>query len=82
MSTYLSAMFSLPVVRQSGERLTHEDVINKLDNDTVSYEVGLGVGDAFSDLLRVSIKVETSMYEAAIIWLKDVVYGSVFDKER
>lgn len=82
MSTYISALFSLPVVRQSGERLTHEEVINKLDNETVSYEVGLGVGNAFSDLLRVSIKVETSLYEVAIAWLKDVVYGSKFDKER
>ncbi|KIM85318.1 hypothetical protein PILCRDRAFT_817322 [Piloderma croceum F 1598] len=82
MSAYLSAFFSLPVTRQSGERLTHEEVINKLDNETVSYEASLGIGDQFCETLRVSFKVETPMYETAIAWLRDLVYGGEFDKER
>ncbi|RDB28821.1 hypothetical protein Hypma_015435 [Hypsizygus marmoreus] len=82
ISTYLSAFFSLPVKRQSGEHLTHEEVVNKLDNETVSYEVGLGISNSFADTFRVSIKVETSLYETAIAWLKDLLYGSEFDKDR
>ncbi|KAJ7630999.1 Metalloenzyme, LuxS/M16 peptidase-like protein [Roridomyces roridus] len=82
ISTYLSAFFALPVVRQSGERLTHEDVVNKLDNETVSYDVGLGVGGLFAETFRISIKVETAHYETAIAWLRDLMYGAVFDKER
>ncbi|KAJ8084110.1 hypothetical protein PM082_002877 [Marasmius tenuissimus] len=82
ISTYLSAFFALPVNRMSGERLTHEEVINKLDDETVSYEVGLGVSGSFSQTLRVSIKVETSAYETAIAWLRDLVYGAEFNKER
>ncbi|KAK1232703.1 hypothetical protein PQX77_004179 [Marasmius sp. AFHP31] len=82
VSTYLSAFFALPVNRMSGERLTHEEVINKLDDETVSYEVGLGVSGSFSQTLRVSIKVETSAYETAIAWLRDLVYGAEFNKER
>ncbi|KAL0580364.1 hypothetical protein V5O48_001609 [Marasmius crinis-equi] len=82
ISTYLSAFFALPVKRMSGERLTHEEVINKLDNETVSYEVGLGLGSSFSQALRVSIKVETAAYETAIAWLRDLVYGAEFNKER
>ncbi|KAJ6575205.1 Metalloenzyme, LuxS/M16 peptidase-like protein [Mycena capillaripes] len=82
ISTYMSAFFALPVVRQSGERLTHEDVVNKLDNETVSYEVGLGMGNSFAETFRVSIKVETAQYETAIAWLKDLMYGAEFDKER
>lgn len=69
-------------MRQSGERLTHEDVVNKLDNETVSYEVGLGLSNSFAETFRISIKVETAHYETAIAWLKDLMYGAEFDKER
>ncbi|KAJ7169964.1 Metalloenzyme, LuxS/M16 peptidase-like protein [Mycena filopes] len=82
ISTYLSSFFALPVVRQSGERLTHEDVVNKLDNETVSYEVGLGLSNSFAETFRISIKVEIAQYETAIAWLKDLMYGAEFDKER
>lgn len=68
--------------RESGERLTHEEVINQLENETVSYEVGTGIGGAFTELFRVSLKVETALYETAVSWLKDLLYHSEFDKER
>ena len=82
ISTYLSSFFALPVRRASGLNLSHEEVINKLDNETVSYEVGLGVGGGFTDIFRVSMKVEIAHYETAIAWLKDLVYGAEFDKDR
>ncbi|KAF8168013.1 Metalloenzyme, LuxS/M16 peptidase-like protein [Crassisporium funariophilum] len=82
ISTYLSAFFSLPIRRDSGVRLSHEEVINQLDNETVSYEVGLGVSNAFTDTFRISIKVETALYETAVAWMKDLVYGAEFDKDR
>jgi len=82
LSTYLTTFFSLPIIRLSGQRLTHEEVINQLDDETVSYEVGLGLADSFTETLRVSIRVETGKYETAIAWLRDLVYGSQFDQER
>ena len=66
----------------SGKRLTHEEVVNRLDDETVSYDSGLGVSTYFSELLRVSIKVEPNMYQVAIQWLKDLLYHAEFDKER
>lgn len=79
---YLSSFFSLPVKRANGEYLTHEQVVNKLDNDTVQYDAGLGNSSRFTELLHVAIRVRTAEYEVAIAWLKDLLYGSVFDKER
>lgn len=79
---YLTSFFSLPVKRSTGERLTHDEVVHRLDSDTVSYESTLGVSGVACELMRVSIKVETAAYETAIAWLKDLVYGSEFDKER
>jgi Zn-dependent M16 (insulinase) family peptidase len=72
----------LPVKRHSGEHLTHEEVVNKLDNETVSYDCGFGMYNQLCENLRVSIKVEKALYDAAVAWLRDLVYGSVFDKER
>jgi len=82
MSAYLSAFFSLPVTRADGTKLDHEAVVNQLDEETVSYETGLGVAAGFSDTFRVSIKTELSRYEAAVAWLRDLVFNPEFNKER
>lgn len=79
---YLSSFFSLPVKRHNGEELTHEEVVNRLDNDTVSYDIGLGTNGRFMETVRVAIRVQTAQYESAVAWLKDLLYGSKFDKER
>ena len=62
--------------------LSHEEVVNQLDNETVSYGVELGISSYFTDIFRVSIKVEIAHYEIAIAWLKDLVYGADFDRNR
>ena len=82
MTAYLQALISLPVIRHSGERLSHEEVVNQLDRDTVSYGVSLGAYDGFNELLHIAVKVEVARYEAAVAWLHDLLWGSVFDKDR
>ncbi|KAH8835156.1 Metalloenzyme, LuxS/M16 peptidase-like protein [Flagelloscypha sp. PMI_526] len=82
LSVYLSTFFALPVHRSSGAKLTHEEVVNALDDETVSYEAGFGFGGNFEETIRISIKVEVARYDDAVAWLKDVVYGAQFDKER
>lgn len=83
MTPYTSSFFALPVKRASGEELTYEQVVNKLDEETVSYDIGFGTGSGgFPETLRVTIKVEPERYEVAVAWLKDLIYNSVFDKER
>ena len=63
-------------------RLSHEEVVNKLNDETVAYGADLGTDGMFKELLRVSIKVEKGRYETAVLWLKDLFYGSEFDKKR
>ncbi|KAH9064309.1 Metalloenzyme, LuxS/M16 peptidase-like protein [Lactarius vividus] len=79
---YLSSFFSLPVKRQSGERLSHEEVVDQLDDQTVSYDVSLGISGRFTETMRVTIRVEVAKYELAVAWLRDLLYGSEFTKER
>ena len=68
--------------RQSGERLSHEEVVDQLDEQTVFYEVGLGLSEMFAEMLRITIRVEVAKYELAVAWLRDLLYGSEFTKER
>lgn len=75
-------LFNLPMTKADGTKFTHEEVINALDKDTVSYDAGLGFDGAFGELLRVSIKVESTKYDTGIAWLRDVVFQSEFTKER
>ena len=62
--------------------LSHEEVINQLDSDTVSYEANFGVLRCFTDIFRVSIAVEIAHYDTAIAWLKDLIYGADFNRDR
>jgi hypothetical protein len=79
---YLSSFFSLPVTRADGIRLSHEDVVKQLDNDTVAYGITLGLGGYFSEMLRPSLKVETAQYATGIAWLRDLLYSAHFDLDR
>jgi hypothetical protein len=77
MEIYTNAFCSLPVQRQSGEYLSFEVVVDRLYKDTVKYSAYCSF-----ECLRVSITVETAMYELAVAWLRDLVYGSEFNIER
>ncbi|KAG8802435.1 hypothetical protein FRC17_006413, partial [Serendipita sp. 399] len=79
---YQMTLFNLPMIKKDGTRLTHEEVINALNKDTVAYDSGLGIDSKFSELLRMSIKVESTKYDLAISWLRDVLFQSEFTKER
>lgn len=79
---YASSFFSLPIQRASGELLSHEDVVKQLDEDTVAYDTRFGVLSGFTELFRIYIEVETQMYQTAVKWLKDTIYGSKFDIDR
>ena len=68
--------------RQSGECLSHEEVVDQLEEQTVYYEVSLGTSGMFAETLCVFIRVEVAKYELAVAWLRDLLYGSEFTKER
>jgi hypothetical protein len=79
---YSSTFFSLPTRKQTGELLSHEEVVNGLQTDTVSYGINLGMLDRFPEMVCVRITVEVGMYEKAVEWMRDLLYGAVFDVEK
>lgn len=82
LSVYVASFFSLPITRSDGTKLSHEQVIDQLDNDTVTSDASLGNDGSFSQLFVPGFKVEHSKYETAVMWLKDLLYNSHFDVER
>ena len=46
------------------------------------YEASLGISKVIEETLRVTIRVEVAKYHEAVAWLRDLIYGSMFDKER
>jgi len=79
---YLNALFTLPLSFPDGTRLTHEEVINLLDKETVNYDANFGVGGAAGELLCVSIKIEVSKYATGVSLLRDLIYHSEFAEDR
>lgn len=80
---YLASFYSLPVVSKwRGRKLSHEEVIGCLQDETVSYDANLGLDGYFSQLIRISIKVEVGKYEQAVEWLNDLLFRSEFCKDR
>lgn len=75
-------LFNLPITKPDGSKLTYEDVINALDKDTIAYDSTFGITSVFTELLRVSIKVESAKYDMGIAWLRDILFQSEFTKDR
>ncbi|KAK4688517.1 presequence protease, partial [Tremellales sp. Uapishka_1] len=77
-----SAFFSLGVQRADGTVLSHEEVVNQLNDFTVSQSVSWDVRGSFAELFGVGLKVEKAQYEEAVAWIRDLVSGSIFSKDR
>ncbi|CAO1622067.1 unnamed protein product [Parajaminaea phylloscopi] len=81
LQLYLSTFFSLPIERD-GKVLPYEAVVKGLDEDTVEYDAGLGVGSGFGENVCIDVKVEKAKYSQAICWLRDLLWHSHFSVER
>ncbi|CAE6416736.1 unnamed protein product [Rhizoctonia solani] len=82
ISLYLSSFFALPVTRPDGTKISHEDLVKKLDEVTVAYEANCGISGYFADTIRVSIKAELSRYEEVVGLFKDLMYAPEYTKDR
>lgn len=82
ISLLMSSIWSLPIVRSDGSRLSYEDVVKGLDDDTLEYDAGLGAGSGFSELASFEVKVERSKYEEGLGWLRDIIWRSELALDR
>ncbi|WEW61294.1 hypothetical protein PRK78_006784 [Emydomyces testavorans] len=79
LSVYTESFFSLPIDR-NGERILFEQVIVDLERDTVGYTIDTSPGN--SEMLAITFQVELEKYQTTILYLKELIWSSVFDPQR
>lgn len=82
MAILQPSLFSLGVRRADGTVLSHEEVVNQLNDFTVDQDSNFSYRRCFAENFTVSIKAEKENYAQAVSWLRDVLTGSIFTKER
>lgn len=81
LSLFSDNFFNTPIIHK-GQRIDFEEVVKKLEKETISYslESGTKVGDSESFLIR--MQVEPDKYSTAIEWIRTLMFDSVFDVTR
>lgn len=77
-----AAIFSSSVTRADGTTLTHEQVVDQLDDFTVSQNAYLTFRGMFTEILTLDLKVEKADYAKALEWMRDLIQGLRFEKDR
>jgi len=72
-------LFKLPATLENGEKLTKDEFVNKLHDETVSYSSGVGLlGGSVPQMSYVSTQVENtddgSGFATALQWIRRVLY--------
>jgi Zn-dependent M16 (insulinase) family peptidase len=81
LGIYLSNFFATPIM-QDGQRVEFEQVITKLEQDTIEYGIGWASDLANSEMLHVHFVAEAEKFDTVAKWLKIMLVDSVFDAER
>lgn len=58
---YMDTVFASPICIVDTNYINHDDVIQKLDLDIISYDASLGYKAAFREYIVVTIKVEVNL---------------------
>ena len=76
---YMMNFFTTPITRD-GKRIEFEDVVMELERDTVAYDLDSGPGNG--ELLHITFQVEAEKYEAAIEWIRTMLFDNEVDEAR
>ncbi|XMA09510.1 hypothetical protein WAI453_002301 [Rhynchosporium graminicola] len=78
---FMDNFFNTPIM-QDGKRVEFEEVVTKLEQDTISYSMaGAGrINDA--EGLVIQFQIEPEKYETAIKWIRTMMFDSIFDPVR
>ena len=77
---FMDNFFNTPIMR-NGKRQDFEDVVKELERDTVSYSMGSAKFLGNAEMLSIELQIEVERYSTAIQWLKDLLWGGIFDVE-
>lgn len=78
----LDEMFSMPMKGVDGRLIPYEDVISKLQSETIDAEVSLGLQATAPDFINFRIRCKAENYAKAVEWIKHCLFDMVFDESR
>lgn len=78
---FMDNFFNTPIM-QDGKRVEFEDVVTKLEQDTISYSMGGGGQMNDAEGLVVQFQIEPEKYATAIEWIRTMMFDSIFDPVR
>lgn len=81
LGVYLTNFFATPIIKD-GQRIEFEEVITKLEQDTIEFSLDRGSDVGNSEMLYISFVAEADKFETVVQWLKTMLIESVFDTER
>jgi Zn-dependent M16 (insulinase) family peptidase len=81
LGIYINNFFTTPIM-QDGQRIEFEQVMTKLEQDTVEYGIGWASDLANSEMLHVTFVAEAEKFDTVAKWLKIMLVDSIFDAER
>ena len=79
ITLYIMNFFATPVMLD-GQKTAFEDVVVRLERDTVAFE--LDSGPANGELLQITFQVEAEKYSAAIEWLRVMLFDAIIEEDR
>lgn len=78
---FMDNFFNTPIM-SNGKQVEFEEVVTRLEQDTISYAINGGgrVGD--SEGIAIQFKIEPEKYATAIEWIRTMMFDSIFDETR
>jgi len=79
-------LYKLPATLENGEQLSKDDLVNRLQDETVSYSSGVGLlGGSIPQMSYVSVQVENgpdgSGFATGLQWIRRVLYSTTITEE-
>lgn len=81
LGIYLSNFFATPIMKD-GKRIEFEEVITKLEQDTIEYSMNRGSEIGNSEMIYIPFVAEAKKFSTVVQWLKTMLVDSIFDTER
>ena len=68
-------MFKLPATLENGEKLSKEQFVNTIQDETVSYSSGIGLlGGSIPQMSYISVQVEADGFAKGMEWIRRALY--------
>lgn len=79
---FMDNFFNTPIV-QNGKKIGFEEVVTRLEQDTISYSMS-GGGRTINDPegIAIQFQVEPEKYATAVEWIRTMMFDGVFDETR